>query len=152
MKRNKSTIIALFLLTCLMAKAETEADLLVIGEQVVDHLNLWCPDAFCAGDFHHTFLEFSYNSNEASWFLLFQSFPHDEDELLLHRPIKDNFSSRATVVLRSVCIFPSEDPLKMVTLETTIHDHVSGISPTMNDLLMQCVLKSEQKARTLFKI
>ncbi len=129
-----------------VAHMHEDLDLSLIGQQVVDHLNKWCPDAWCAGDFHHTFFNFSYAEKSAGWWLTFQTFPHEKLEIDMEN-MAGNFTSVPMTLLHSWCFFPSLNPLDMVEAKPK---NATGISQQMRELLMICTAKAEKDAELLF--
>lgn len=145
-------IFSMFVFASSIIKAEVynDVDLIALGDEVVDHLNFWCADAWCAGDFQHTFFSLVYQSDKGRWLLDFQTFPHNEIDSV-SEPIETNFMAKPFVVMHSVCAFPSINPLEMIEF-SEIRADFARISSTMSELLMECVGKSEQRARAFFGV
>lgn len=139
------TVLACFLVGSLRAESiEHEPDAIVIGERFVDFLNAWCPDAWCAGDYNHVFLDANFDALKKEWRLSFLSYLHKTQEApeLLSVSARSNFPGRVStgpfLSHLSECTFPASEPLQLFTFNAALW-HMTGFSDALQTMLFDCI-------------
>lgn len=127
------------------------SDLIVLGERVVDELTAWCPDAWCSGDFQHSFQNMTYNE-ENKWTLQFVSylrFIDDNEGALIGVEDPNGVCSIKTKSIRaqySTCEFSSPSPHDIVTYHPSFNSKlVISISDSFRNDLERCVRSIEDQ-------
>ncbi|MCA9507267.1 MAG: hypothetical protein KC505_02455 [Myxococcales bacterium] len=122
----------------------TNTDYDKLERYVLRHLEEWCPDAWCSGDFQHTWESFKYNVDTQEWTLQFTSYQRFSEnfELLPSNNFLGSIESNKFMAMRSSCTFPSKDPKAMLDFDT---QGFLGLSYLMSEQLIICISAIEEK-------
>lgn len=124
-----------------------------LAKNFVQFLNDWCPDAWCAGDYKHIFLNAEYEASKKEWQLVFETFPHYAQDIQSNSSEVLETQTGETVLITNIftkfskCSFKSFEPQTIFELDS--NGELKDLTQEMRDKLIACTVLVEQSLKKL---